>query len=116
MHIFIFGIKSKNLKRKVNSLKCKVEQELSKVLAGLRNLHVDRFTQPMVDKVILIHFAIHEKSKYSKVETLVPLVIYVFLTLHEYKVNKSDLIQVSNIFYEEFSLCSAYSVYAKGVR
>jgi len=137
VHIFIFGIRSKNIKRyskgvraiipiniinnfqervkqkvltrKVNSVKNKVGQEISKVLVGLRNPLVGRFKQPMVDKVLLLQYAIHEKSKYSRVEKLIPLVIYVFLTLRDFKVNKSDLIQVSEIFYEEFN-CFFYQL------
>jgi len=76
VHIFIFGIRSKNLTkyskgvrvilsisiinnyyevikqrghtREVNSLKNTVEQELSKVLVRLENPLIGRFTQPMV--------------------------------------------------------------------
>jgi len=137
VHVFIFGVRSKNFKwyskgirviisisiinnfhesikqktlaRRVNSLKNKVEKEISKVLVGLGNPLVGRFKQPMVDKVILIRYAIHEKSKYRKVEKLTPLVIYVFLTLRDFKVNKSDLIQVSDIFYKEFN-CFFYQL------
>ena len=137
MHIFIFGIRNKNYKRyskgvliiipiniinnfnkdikqiifirKVNSLHNITEQEVSRVLVGLGNPLIGKFKQPMVDKVILIHYAIQEKSKYSKVEKLIPLVIYVFLTLRDFKVNKSDLIQVSDIFYKEFN-CFFYQL------
>jgi hypothetical protein len=136
VHIFIFGIRSKNLSynkgvrvivsiriitnfqekiqqniiaRKVNSLKNKVEQEVLKVLTGLRNPLICKFKKPIVDKVMLIRYTIHEKSNYSKVEKLVPLVIYVFLTLRNFKVNKSDLVQVSEIYYKEFN-CFFYQL------
>lgn len=87
----------------MNSLKIKVGKEISKILGRLGNPLTGKFEQPIVDKVILIHYAFHEKSKYSRPEKLIPLIIYVFLTLRDIKVNKSDLIQVSEIFYVEFN-------------
>ncbi len=87
----------------MDGLKIQMEQEISKVLVGLGTLSIDRFKRPMVDKVMLIHCTVHTKSKFFCVKKLVPLVIYVFLTLRHFTVNKSDLIQVSEIFYEEFN-------------
>ena len=93
----------------MNSLKNKIGQEISEVLVGLRNPLIGKFREAMVDKVILVHYGIHEKSKYNKVEKLIPLIIYVFLTLRDIKINKSDLIEVSEIFYEEFT-CFFYQL------
>ena len=102
MHIFIFGIKSNNFKRyskgvlviisinitnnfnkvikqirfirKVNSLQNIVGQEVSKVLMKLGSPLIGKFKQPLTDKVILLHYGIHKKSKYSRVEKLIPLI------------------------------------------
>lgn len=87
----------------MNVLKSKLEYEISKVLGGLGNPFFNRFTQPMVDKVLFIHNSILTRSKYFCVNKLVSLVIYVFLTLRDVKVNKLDLIRVSEIFYQEFN-------------
>ncbi len=65
------SIKQKLIARRVNSLKIKVEKEISEVLVKLGNPLVGKFKNPMVDKVILIRYAIHEKSKYRKVEKLI---------------------------------------------
>jgi len=97
------GIKQKLKRRKLNNLKIRIEREVSEVLVSLGNPLVGRFNNPIADKVMLIHYAIDKKSKYSKVEKLTPLIIYIFLTLRDFPVNKSDLIQVSKIFYEEFN-------------
>ena len=137
MHIFIFGIRTKNFKKyskgvrviistsiinnyqesirkeihtiKVNSLKNKVGKEISRILVELGNPLFGKFKQSIITKVILVRHSFHKRSKYNKPEKLIPLIIYVFLTLNDFKVNKSDLIQVSEIFYVEFN-CFFYQL------
>lgn len=87
----------------MNDIKTNTEQEISRVLGDLGALLADRFTQAIMEKVLLIQFAIHTKSKYFRVKKLVPLIIYVFLTLRDVRINKSDLIRVSEIFNREFN-------------
>ena len=87
----------------MNGIPFKVEQEVSKVLVGLGNPLAEGFKHFIVDKVMRIHYNVHTKSKFFRVKKLVPLVIYVFLTLYDFIVSKSDLARVSDIFYEELN-------------
>jgi len=87
----------------------RTEQEIARIIEVLGHPHFEMFKKPILDKVLFVQSSFQQKSKYSKVEKLTPLVIYVFLTLHDFKVNKSDLIQVSEIFYVEFN-CFFYQL------
>jgi hypothetical protein len=87
----------------------RAEQEIARIIEVLGHPHFEMFKKPILDKVLFVQSSFQQRSKYSKVEKLVPLVIYIFLTLRDFKVNKSDLIQVSEIFYEEFN-CFFYQL------
>ncbi len=85
------------------------EQEIARIIEELGHPHFEMFKKPILVKVLFVQSSFQQKSKYSKVEKLVPLIIYVFLTLRDFKVNKSDLIQVSEIYYKEFN-CFFYQL------
>ena len=87
----------------MNGIPFKVEREISEVLGGLRSPVAKGFEQFIVIKVMRIHNSVHTNSKFFRVKKLVPLVIYVFLTLLGFSVSKSDLARVSAIFYEELN-------------
>lgn len=76
-------------------------QEITKILDTLGHPHLEMFKKPILEKVLLVQPSFQQRSKYSKTKKLVPLIIYTFLTLRDFRINKSDLIQVSGIFYGE---------------
>lgn len=90
-----------------DSLEIRTLQEVSNILDRLNNPKFDRFRQSILEKVLLIQSSIRHSSKFRRVEKLTPLVIYIFLTLQDFNINKSDLIAVSEIFNNEF-LCFIY--------
>ena len=83
-------------------LKTKLEWEFSKVLCGLGLPQSDKVRDSMVAKWFQIHHILGENSKCNTVERLTPIIIYIYLTLQNFKINKSNLISVSLISHSEF--------------
>ncbi|KKM27824.1 hypothetical protein LCGC14_1570840 [marine sediment metagenome] len=82
-------------------LKTKLEWKFSKVLCGLGLPQSDKVRDSMVAKCFRIHHILRESSKYNTVERLTPIIIYIYLTLQNFRINKSDLISVSRISHSE---------------
>ena len=78
-------------------LKGNVEREISRVLYNLGLPQLDEARKPIVNKVIRVQHWLRESSKYNTIGKLTPLIIYIYLTLHNFKINKSNLILVSRI-------------------
>ena len=87
----------------------RLEQEIARIIGVLGHPHFEMFKKPILDKVLFAQSSFQPRLKYSKSKKLVPLIIYVFLTLRDFNVNKSDLIQVPEILYEEFN-CFFYQL------
>ncbi|MHA2336147.1 MAG: hypothetical protein ACXACX_02540 [Candidatus Hodarchaeales archaeon] len=78
------------------------EHEVSRILEALGNPYFETYIKPILGKVHLIQSSFQSHPKYSKVEKLVPLVIYTFLTLRGFRIGKSVLIQMSDLLTKEF--------------
>ncbi|KKK41243.1 MAG: hypothetical protein Lokiarch_44540 [Candidatus Lokiarchaeum sp. GC14_75] len=83
-------------------LKTEVEKKISRVLYDLGFPQLDEVREPIVDKFIRVQHWLRESSKYSTIGRLTPIIIYIYLTLHNFKIDKSKLISVSSISHSEF--------------
>ena len=83
-------------------LKVNVESEISKVLYDLGFPQLDEVRDSIVDKFVRVQHCLRESPKYSTIEKLTPIIIYIYLTLHNFRIDKSKLITVSSISHSEF--------------
>ncbi|KKK97631.1 hypothetical protein LCGC14_2650830, partial [marine sediment metagenome] len=70
-------------------------------LCGLGFPRSDKIRDSMVAKCFQIHHILRENSKCNTVESLTPIIIYIYLTLQNFRINKSNLISVSLISHSE---------------
>ncbi|KKN45213.1 hypothetical protein LCGC14_0685400 [marine sediment metagenome] len=82
-------------------LKTKLGWEFSRVLSGLGFPQSDKVRDSMVAKCLQIHHILRESPKYNTVERLTLIIIYIYLTLQNFRINKSNLISVSLISHSE---------------
>ncbi len=83
-------------------LKAKAEWEILRLLYGLDIPQLEGLVEPILEKTISIHNLIRQNSKYYIINKLSPLIIYTFLTLRDFRVDKHKLICISNISKSEF--------------
>ena len=83
-------------------LKTEVEKKISRVLYDLGIPQVEGLVEPIFEKIISIRNLIRQSSKYNTIGKLTPIIIYIYLTLHNFKIDKLKLITVSSISHSEF--------------
>ena len=83
-------------------LRVNVGREISRVLYDLGFPQLDEVRDPIVDKFIRVQHWLRESSKYNTIGKLTPIIIYIYLTLHNFRIDKSKLITVSSISHSEF--------------
>ncbi|KKM84326.1 hypothetical protein LCGC14_1300280 [marine sediment metagenome] len=83
-------------------LKTKVKKKISRVLYDLGISQLDEVREPIVDKFIRVQHWLRESSKYNTLGKLTPIIIYIYLTLQNYRIDKLKLITVSSISHSEF--------------
>lgn len=83
-------------------LKTKVKKKISRVLYDLGISQLDEVREPIVDKFIRVQHWLRESSKYSVIGKLTPIIIYIYLTIHNFRIDKLKLIIVSSISHSEF--------------
>ena len=82
--------------------KSKTEWEISKLLYGLGIPQLEGLVEPIREKIISIHNLIRQSSKYNTIGKLTPIIIYIYLTLQNYRIDKFKLITASRISHSEF--------------
>ena len=79
------------------------ESEISKIFIGLNLFTFEGSQQIILEKFKNIQPKLHENNKYRDPKLLIPIIIYVYFRLFGYKINKSDLLAVSNISSADFN-------------
>lgn len=79
------------------------ESEISKIFIGLNLFTFEVLQQTIFEKYKKIQPKLHENNKYRDPKLLIPIIIYVYLRLFDHKINKSDLLAVSEISRADFN-------------
>ena len=79
------------------------ESEISKIFIDLNLFTFEGSQQTILEKFAKIQPKLHENNKYRDPKLLIPIIIYVYFRLFGHKINKSDLLAVSNISSADFN-------------
>ncbi|KKL91182.1 hypothetical protein LCGC14_1897260 [marine sediment metagenome] len=85
----------------IHMLKVNVEREISRVLFGLGLPQLDEVRKLIANKIIRVQHWLRVSSKYNTIGKLTPIIIYIYLTLHNFRINKSNLLSDSRISQSE---------------
>ncbi len=86
------------MKKEKNKLVRSAETEISRFLGSLYMSSYNNADAIILEKVIFVHSKIRKNSAYKPLETLVPILSYIFLRLHDLLYKKSKLLSVSIIY------------------
>jgi len=79
------------------------ESEITKIFIGLHLFTFRGSQQTILEKFAKIQPKLHENNKYRDPKLLIVIIIYVYFRLFGHKINKSDLLAVSNISSADFN-------------
>lgn len=79
------------------------EQEIEKIFNSLQLDTLEKEKNIILKKFQKIQPAISKTSKYRDPKRLIPIIIYIYRYIIGHKINKSDLISVSQITSKEFN-------------
>jgi len=79
------------------------ESEISKIFIGLKLFTFEGSQQTILERFAKIQPKLHENNKYRDPKLLIPIIIYVYFPLFGHKIDKSDLLAVSEISRADFN-------------
>ena len=79
------------------------ESEITKKFIGLHLITFEGSQQTILERFKKIQPKLRENNKYRDPKLLIPLIIYVYFHLFGHKIDKSDLLSVSEISSADFN-------------
>ena len=79
------------------------ESEISKIFIGLNLFTFEGSQQIILEKFKKIQSKLRGNNKYRDPKLLIPIIIYVYFRLFDHKIDKSDLLAVSEISRADFN-------------
>ena len=79
------------------------ESEIAKIFISLHLFTFGVLQQIILEKFNEIQPKLHENNKYRYPKLLIPIIIYIYFHLFDHKINKSDLLAVSEISRADFN-------------